>query len=145
MSDMFGIVVCPSCDRKRIADLKDETSSCPYCSATHRIVGSQVLYSNVSQDVVRKTFKNMDSAKYLGPEARVKDPDPMSSLMYQYERAGDTRNKYRVLAYGLTKMRGSFNEDDINELFPGKGEKMIRMMIDGELIIESPDGKYVAL
>jgi len=142
---MFGIAVCPDCGRKRIADLRTETSQCPYCNATYKVSELNVLYRNADQNVVRRTFNNMDSPKYLGPEAKAKDSDPLSTLMYQYERAGDTRNKLRVLAYGLTKMRGSFNENDINELLPGKGEKMIKMMIEGELIIESKDGKYVSL
>jgi hypothetical protein len=142
---MYGIVVCISCARKRIVDLGSETSLCPYCSTTSRVGELQVLYSNVSQDTVRKALKNIDSSKYREPEKKGKDPDPMSTLMYHYEHTADTRGKLMVLANGLTKIRGSFDGDDIEELFPGKGEKMIKMMMGGEIIIESGDGKYKAL
>jgi hypothetical protein len=142
---MFGIVICASCSRKRIADLAPETSTCPYCGTASRTSELTVAYSNASQDIVRKAFNNIDSSKYRGSDRKNKDPDPMSTLMYHYEHTSDVRGKLFVLANGLTKLKGSFNEGDIEELFPGKGEKMMKMMMSGEIIIESADGKFKAL
>jgi len=147
MSKMYGIVVCGRCGRKRIIDLGTETSSCPYCSAVSKTPELKVLFSDKSQSVVRKAFESADAPKYAEPEKKknTNDPDPMETLMYRYERAADVHEKLTILAEGLTKIKGSFGEKDINELFPGKGEKFIKMMMSADIIIELGYGKFKAI
>jgi len=144
---MYGIVVCRHCNRKRIADLGTETSLCPYCSKTSRTSELTVLFSDKSQSVVRKAFESADAQKYAEPEKKksTNDPDPAETLMYRYERAADVHEKLTILADGLTKIKGSFGEKDINELFPGKGEKFIKMMMSADIIIELGYGKFKAI
>ena len=141
---MYGIVLCPKCGRKRIADLKCETSVCPYCNSSSVASKMTVLFSDKSQSMVRRVFESADSSKY--PEPRKKsatDPDPLSTLVYEYEHTSGTLEKLMVIANGLTRIKGSFTEDDVEELFPGKGEHMIGMMVSQGLIIESSFGNYV--
>ena len=141
---MYGIVLCSQCGRKRIIDLECETSSCPYCNRIDKIEKITVLFSDRSQSVVRKAFSNADSEKYKGSEKKrsKNDPDPMSTLMYRYEHTSGTLEKLSVLAAGLTRIKGDFDEKDVEDLFPGKGEQMIRQMIKGELIIETGYGRF---
>ena len=145
MSDMYGIVICPKCGRKRIADIRCETSVCPYCSASSLISKMTVLFSDNSQAVVRSVFESADSSKYPEPRKKRDDPDPLSTLVYEYEHASGTLEKLMVLAGGLTKIKGSFTEDDIVELFPGKGERMIETMMSEGIIIELTHGRYAAV
>jgi DNA-directed RNA polymerase subunit RPC12/RpoP len=145
MIDMYGIVVCISCGRKRIADLNSDTSLCPYCSSVSKIKELNVIYSNADQSDVRKVFENIDSPKYAEPVKEHTDHDPLSTLVYRYEHATDMQEKLMVLADGLTGIKGSFDKEDVEELFPGKGEKMLKMMISGDIIIEIGNEKYRSL
>jgi hypothetical protein len=47
-----------------------------------------------------------------------------------------------MLAAGLTKIYGDFSEDDLNEHFPGKGERMIRMMTEQGMVVGIGYGRY---
>jgi hypothetical protein len=146
MSDLYGIVICPSCQRKRIADLRCEMSACPYCGAASRTDRMTILFSDRRQSTVRDVLSSADSAKY--PEPRKKsgnDPDPLSTLIYEYEHASGTAEGLMVLAKGLTDIKGSFTEKDVEELFPGKGERMIRQMVLGDIVIELHYNEYKAL
>ena len=147
MSKMYGVVVCGRCGRKRIIDLGTETSSCPYCSTVSKTPELSVLFSDRSQSVVRKAFESADAPKYAEPEKKknANDPDPMETLMYRYEHASDVHEKLTILADGLTKIKGSFGEKDINELFPGKGEKFMKMMMSADIVIELGYGKFRAI
>jgi len=146
MSDMYGIVICMKCGRKRIADIGCKTSVCPYCSSSSPIYRMTVLFSDEDQSVVRKVFESADSSKYPDPKKRsVNDPDPLSTLIYEYEHTSGTPEKLALLAAGLTKIYGDFIEDDVETSFPGKGEQMIRMMISLGVVIELGYGRYRAV
>jgi hypothetical protein len=143
MSEMYAIVLCASCKRKRIADLRAGTSQCPYCGVVSRTDGMAVLFSDKSQSVVREVFENADSSNYPEPrKKRENDPDPLSTLVYEYEHASGTLEKLTVLADGLDRIKGTFKESDIEELFPGEGKKIVKMMISADIIIEFEYGTF---
>ena len=146
MSDMYGIVLCTSCKRKRIIDLSSERSVCPYCSKADAVGKMTVLFADRSQSVVRDVFNRADSSKYPDPRKRCgEDHDPVSTLIYRYEHASGTFGKLTTLAKGLTDIRKEFSEYDIEELFPGKGEQMLKQMISADIVIEIRFGWYKAL
>ncbi|MCL1984538.1 MAG: hypothetical protein FWG58_03970 [Methanomassiliicoccaceae archaeon] len=127
-------------------DLGCETSVCPFCGAACLTRTMTVFFSDKSQSVVRKVFSDADSAKY--PERRKKsseDRDPMSTLIYRCENASGVLERLIVLADGLTRIKGQFTVGDVEELFPGEGERMIKMMISGGIIIELGYGEYKAV
>ena len=142
---MYGIVICAGCKRKRIIDMKNETSVCPYCDASCKTKNTTILFSDISQSVVRNVFNNADASKYPEPRKKGNDPDPLSTLVYEYERTSGTIEKLTVLANGLTRIKGTFTDADAEELFPGKGKAIIRSMADGGIIIELEYGTYKAI
>ena len=144
MSDMFGIVLCTSCGRKRITDMRTVRSKCPYCGRADITGRMTVLFSDKSQSIVRELFENADSSKYseLEKKKRTDDPDPLSTLVYEYEHTSGTLQKLMVIAKGLTRIKGNFTEKDVDDLFPGKGEQMIKNMISADIIIETGYGNY---
>jgi hypothetical protein len=143
---MYGIILCPGCGRKRIIDLRNKVSVCPYCNHSSHIEKMTVLFSDKDQSVVRKVFENADASEYPAAKKRgADDPDPLSTLVFEYEHTSGTLEKLTVLASGLTKIYGEFTEDDVNENFPGDAEQMIRMMISQGIIIESSCGRYKAI
>jgi len=143
MSDMYGIVLCTGCKRKRIADLKKETSQCPYCNVTSRVSQMKILFSDADQNIVRKAFESADP-QMPPKKKRTTDPDPMSTLMYEYEHTAGALEKLIVLARGLDKIKGIIAKSDVEEMFPGKGEKMLAVMTAEGIIIEYGDGTYRA-
>jgi len=143
---MYGIVLCRSCGKRRIADLRSETSMCPYCNKTSKIKDMDVLFKDESQSAVRDMLNSADSSKY--PEKRKRsgtDPDPLSTLIYEYEHTSGTVGKLTVLAKGLTRIRGEFTEDDVDGLFPGEGDKLLEQMASCDLIIQLRHGTYKAV
>jgi len=139
---MYGIVLCPGCGRKRIVDMRNKVSVCPYCNSSSNIEKTTILFSDKDQSVVRKVFENADASEYPVAKERGEDPDPLSTLVFEYEHTSGTLEKLTILASGLTKIYGEFTEDDVNENFPGNAEQMIRVMIAQGIIIESSFGRY---
>ena len=142
---MYGVVVCTKCGRKRIADLRTERSACPYCGNNDITDRMSVLFSDKDQNVVRNAFNNADSNKYPDKKKKGADPDPLSTLVYEYEHTSGTIEKITVLAAGLTKIKKEFTEKDIEELFPGKGEQILKNMISSDTVIETHYGRYRAV
>ena len=139
---MYGIVLCSSCGRKRIADLKCGTSVCPYCGRTDSVNRMTVLFSDISQNTVRKVFSDADSSKYPAERKKdKKDPDPLSTIVYGYEHASGI-GKLTVIAKGLTDIKGEFTKNDIEELLPGEGERLLKQMISADIVIEVQCGRY---
>jgi hypothetical protein len=95
---------------------------------------------------VRNALNSEGSSKY--PEPRKKsgvDHDPVSTLIYRYEHASGISERLKVLAEGLTDLKGSFSEDDINELFPGEGEQILELMVSADIVIAIRHGMYKAV
>jgi RNA polymerase subunit RPABC4/transcription elongation factor Spt4 len=142
---MYGIVLCRSCERRRIVDLRTETSQCPYCGKNDKTKGMTVLFSDNDQNIVRNVLNNADSRKYPEPKKKGPDPDPLSTLVYEYEHTSGTAEKLMVLAAGLTRIKKEFTENDVDELFPGKGEQMLKQMILCDAVIEIRFGFFKAV
>jgi hypothetical protein len=143
MSDVFGIVLCSSCGRKRIADLRHGTSACPYCNKVTETSELKILFGASDQSKVRRAFSDMDGDRYPLPKKRTADdPDPLSTLVYTYEHTTGAEEKLTVLAEGLTRIKGCFDGNDLEELFPGTGEQLMRMMISADIVIEIKTGTF---
>lgn len=144
---MHAIVLCTKCGRKRITDLNCATSSCPYCGMTEKIERMRILFSHADRNTVRNVFAGADSERYEGLKRKrpANDPDPLSTLMYEYEHTSGLPEKLMVLAAGLTRIRKEFGEADLEYLFPGEGERMMEQMIAADLVIETGYGKFRAV
>ena len=103
----------------------------------------KILFSAGSQSEVRNALNSIDSKKYPEPKKKASaDPDPLSTLVYRYEHTSGTAEKLTVLAEGLTLIKDGFTENDVDELFPGEGERIIKMMISADIIIEIKFGTF---
>ncbi|MCL2607795.1 MAG: hypothetical protein FWD92_04510 [Methanomassiliicoccaceae archaeon] len=142
---MYGITVCAQCQRKRIIDMRNESSVCPYCNTLCKIDRAAILFSDISQSVVRNAFKNADASKYPEPKKKGSDPDPLSTLIREYERTTGIVEKLTVLANGLTKLNGTFTHADVEDLFPGKATDIIRSMNESGIVFEPEHGRYKAI
>ena len=137
---MFAAVVCPKCGRNRVTDLDNRTTTCPYCNASSETKSLIILFRGESANDVRDALVRkagiVEEEKVRGP-----DPDPMSTLEYNYGRAKGL-DKYTVLAEGLTKINGTFTLSDVRSFEPSKADKIIDDMMNMLIIIEERPGKY---
>lgn len=138
---MFGIITCSDCRRKRIIDLSDDVTVCPYCK--HRTVtkNAAVIYKNEDQGTVRAMFSSLTG---FVPEEKQKteDKDPMSTLAFETEHISDIGLKINAICDGLSEIKGTFTLEDVEEIAPGKGEKYLKIMLEECMVYEVSLGRY---
>ena len=137
---MYAAVICPYCERKRIIDLKDAFTTCPYCSKRCDTSSIQILFKGETAPAVREALNERSGIKENKKE-KGPDRDPMSTLQYHYERSKGME-KLTVLTEGLTKIKGTFTLSDVKCFEPDDAERTIEMMLDNFLIIEERHGIY---
>ena len=138
---MFGIVNCSGCNRKRIIDLSTDVTSCPYCGRKVDTKNLAVIFQSPDQNEVREAFDSMTG--FVMPEKkRVHDSDPMSTLAYKVEHTSDVNQKMVLIAEELTRIKGTFTIEDVEELVPGKGEQYVKLMLTTCTAYEVGYGKY---
>ena len=138
---MFGIVSCSECRRKRIIDLSTDYTKCPYCGKKAKTDNLAVIYQSPDQNEVRAAFDRMTG--FVEPEKKKgEDKDPMSTLAYKVEHTSDINQKMELIATELTRIKGTFTIEDVEELVPGKGEQYVKLMLTTCTAYEVGYGKY---
>lgn len=139
---MYGIIGCSECRRKRIIDLSDDVTSCPYCGQRVRTKQAAIYYKNEDQGMVRDALESMSDFQMPERKKVSPDTDPLSSLAYKVEHTSDVMSRITLIAEELTRIQGTFTVDDVEELVPGKGEKYVKAMLDTCIAYEVGYGKY---
>ena len=138
---MFGIVGCSECRRKRIIDLSTDHTKCPYCGKSAKTENLAVYFQSYDQNEVRARFDRMTG--FIEPEKeKGEDKDPMSTLAYKVEHTSDVNQKMELIAEELTRIKGTFTVEDVEELVPGKGEQYVKLMLTTCTAYEVGYGKY---
>ena len=138
---MFAIIGCSECGKKRIVDLSDKYSKCPYCGKKVRNDDMAVIYQSADQAEVRAAFDAVTG--FIKPDKEEKDDkDPLSTLAYKVEHTTDINRKMELIATELTRIKGTFTLEDVEELVPGKGEQYLKMMLTTCTAYEVGYGKY---
>ena len=138
---MFAIVGCSECRRKRIIDLSTDRTKCPYCGQSAKTENLAVYFQSHDQNEVRARFDRMTG--FVEPEKeKGEDKDPMSTLAYKVEHTSDVNQKMELIAEELTRIKGTFTVEDVEELVPGKGEQYVKLMLTTCTAYEVGYGKY---
>ena len=138
---MFAIIGCSECGRKRIVDLSDKFSKCPYCGKKVRTDDMAVIYQSIDQAEVRAAFDAVTG--FVKPDKEEKDDkDPLSTLAYRVEHTSDIDRKMELIATELTRIKGTFTLEDVEELVPGKGEQYLKKMLVSCTAYEVGYGRY---
>ena len=137
---MFAIITC-SCGKKRIIDLSDKVTKCPWCGKEKKTADAAIVYKSYDQKEVRERF---DAITGFIPQEKKMDEniDPMSTLTYKVEHTSDINRKMELIAEELTRIKGSFTLEDVEELVPGKGEQYLKLMLTTCTAYEVGYGKY---
>ena len=137
---MFAIITC-SCGKKRIIDLSDKVTKCPWCGKEKKTADAAIVYKSCDQKEVRERF---DAITGFIPQEKKMDEniDPMSTLAYKVEHTSDINRKMELIAEELTRIKGTFTLEDVEELVPGKGEQYLKLMLTTCTAYEVGYGKY---
>ena len=137
---MFAIITC-SCGKKRIIDLSDKVTKCPWCGKEKKTADAATVYKSYDQKEVRERF---DAITGFIPQEKKMDEniDPMSTLAYKVEHTSDINRKMELIAEELTRIKGTFTLEDVEELVPGKGEQYLKLMLTTCTAYEVGYGKY---
>ena len=138
---MFGIIGCSECGRKRIIDLSTESTKCPYCGNSVKTKLAAVIYKNSDQEIVRAAFDSY-TGFVMPDKVKGEDKDPMSTLAYKVEHISNVNDKMTLIAEELTRIKGTFTLEDVEELVPGKGEQYLKLMLTTCTAYEVGYGKY---
>jgi len=141
---MYAVAMCPNCRKDRIIQLETGSTACPYCGCRTKTKEIVIRYRNEDISIVRSVFAQ--ATGFTAPaekkgEYKKTDPDPMSTLEYNYGKAKGV-DKLICLAEGLTDIKGTFTVDDVERFEPGKGEEIIRKMINALMVIENRPAEY---
>ena len=137
---MFAIITC-SCGKKRIIDLSDKVTKCPWCGKEKKTADAAIVYKSYDQKEVRERFDAITG--FIPQEKRMDENiDPMSTLAYKVEHTSDINRKMELIAEELTRIKGTFTLEDVEELVPGKGEQYLKLMLTTCTAYEVGYGKY---
>lgn len=141
----YGVVRCSGCGRARITDMETKRSVCPFCSRS--VETSMLMPIHVSNDqaLLRAILASISGFEEPEKEEKGEDPDPLSTLHYRYGKCGKNPRCLSLLAEGLTEILGEFSLPDVEEADPGKGEDMLKAMVQLGLVTEVSPGKYKAV
>ncbi len=148
---MYGLAICSSCGRARVIDKSSKSSSCPYCNNSERTDKMVFIFECRDQETAREAlaqasgFETPSRKEERARKKKIEKADPYSTLIYQYEHASDLDEKMMVLAKGLTKIKGTFTLEDIQEIVGEKyAEKYVASMLERCYIFEVGYGRYKA-
>lgn len=137
---MFAIISC-SCGKKRIIDLSDKVTKCPWCGAQKKTADAAIIYKSYDQAEVRDRYDRLTG--FVPQEKKMDENiDPMSTLAYKVEHTSDINRKMELIAEELTRIKGTFTLEDVEELVPGKGEQYLKLMLTTCTAYEVGYGKY---
>lgn len=137
---MFGIMACSGCRKMRMISLSDDVTTCPYCGNRSVTKNAVILFRDDDQSLVRSAMNDMTG--FNAPVKEKIDLDPVSTLAYKVEHTADVQARMTLMAESLTRIKGTFTLEDIEELVPGKGERYLEMMLATCTVYEAGYGRY---
>ena len=146
---MYVLAVCRGCGRGRVVDKSSKSSTCPYCNRSERTDKLHVIFECKDQETAREALGQAAGFEAPNPKdekakkRRIEKADPYSTMIYRYEHSTDLDEKMQILAKGLTKIKGTFTIEDVEEIVGEKNaEKYIAAMMDRCYIAEVRPGQY---
>ena len=102
---------------------------------------ASIIFQSPDQNEVRDRFDRLTGFVKQEKE-KGEDRDPLSTLAYKAEHTSDIDKKMVLIAEELTRIKGTFTVDDVEELVPGKGEQYVKRMLVTCTAYEVGYGRY---
>ena len=148
---MYGLAICSSCGRARVIDKSSKSSSCPYCGNTERTDKLVFIFECRDQETAREALAQASGFDAPSPKEekakkrKIEKADPYSTMIYKFENSTDLDEKMMIIAKDLTKIKGTFTVEDVEEIVgPKYAEKYVSAMLERCYIHEVGYGHYKA-
>ena len=140
---MFGVIVCPRCNRVCGVDLGTERKRCPVCGHRIEVSKAKVYFKTDSQEELAEAVRRLadEIAPSLDNGLKPKEKREQPAERTKLDEVG-----LRMVIVRLTRRHGEFDIDDLaEEMGDVKREQLesiVRKMLSAGLIYEPSPGKY---
>ncbi len=140
----YAVISCGKCKRERIIDRSSSSSKCPYCGAGADHKKVSIIFEDRSQDRAREALAHLHSFDLPEKKKSGVDHDPLSTLIYRYEKCTDLQKRMGLVSKGLTDIFGTFTLEDIEKIDEKNAEKLLKAMLELCYVYEVEHGRYRA-
>jgi transcription elongation factor Elf1 len=149
---MFGVIVCPSCNRARGVDLSAAAVVCPSCGKKMNVGRAKVYFKTDSESELVEAVRKMSERLAVGVESPPPAKKKRRKLSFheelgaQAKRLKGSEERLRFAADNLTSELGQFEVEDlalvVRSFDETDAERLIEKMLSSGLIFEPEPGKY---
>jgi hypothetical protein len=123
-------------------DRSAESSKCPYCGNTDEHKGLRIIFEDKDQKAVRDALAQMHPFDIPDKKKPAEGIDPLSTLIYRYEKCRDPKERLEMVAAGLTEIYGTFTLEDLEKVDEKNAERLLKTMTELCLVYEVRYGRY---
>ena len=148
---MFGIVVCPRCNRAQGVDLEKKTTTCD-CGFAIRIAKSRTPFETSNARELAKAVGRIQAELHGGTKAVEAAPRPKKRSKDAFARViaeahrGDRRQRMRIAAEGLAREFVLFTAEDWREVAQALAipnpSRALEELVRGNVLYEPRPGYF---
>lgn len=145
----YGLIICPKCGMARGVEAEKKTTTCQ-CGREIELKRVKLKFLTDSPlelaDSVAQANAALRGGGQLPPEKKTRNKDPFYIIAERAKPVKDPIERMRVIAKGLTDLKGDFGIDDVRKvvsvLAKDSAEDVLARLKEHNLIYESDAGKY---
>ncbi|MBC7108098.1 MAG: DUF1922 domain-containing protein [Methanomassiliicoccales archaeon] len=149
---MFGVVICPNCNRPRGVNLSAKKAMCPACGKHIDLKRAKIYFETDSEaelaEAVRKLSEQTsggleDSTDFISRKKKKSDESHLNSI-YKPSKARDDEDQARILVKELSARTGEFSLEDLCRVIGDEEEAMtlLEKLLSAGIIFEPRPGRY---
>jgi DNA replicative helicase MCM subunit Mcm2 (Cdc46/Mcm family) len=149
---MFGVIVCPGCNRARGVDISTAATVCPSCGKKIDVRKAKVYFKTDSESELAEAVRRMSERLAVDVESSPPVRKKKKKLSFheelgaQAKRVKGSEERLRFVTKSLTNELGKFGADDLALVVKNLGETdvedLIEKMLSSGIIFEPEPGKY---
>jgi len=149
---MFGVIVCPGCNRARGVDLSATAAVCPSCGKKIDVGKEKVYFKTDSESELAEAVRKMSERLAVDVESAPPAKKKKKKLSFHEElgarakKLKGSEDRLRFVAENLTSELGEFGVRDlalvVKSFDEGDLEELIERMLSSGIIFEPEPGKY---
>ncbi len=150
---MFGVVVCPRCERAKGVELPKKTTTCP-CGFEIRVLPNRIRFEAASARELAIAVGRINAelrggtreVEALAARPRKRSKDAYARVVAAASRAGDRRQRTRAAAAGLAQEFVLFSLEDWRRVLGALGipnaDETLEELARGNVVYEPRPGYY---
>ncbi|MBM4237524.1 MAG: DUF1922 domain-containing protein [Euryarchaeota archaeon] len=149
---MFGVIVCPRCNRARGVNLSTSKTHCPTCGKGIDIGKAKVYFETDSEselaEAVRRMSEQLSSGLDSVPPRKRRRLGFYAELGRNAEGIKGEEERIRFIAEKLTERSGEFSNEELRRVLKGMREEdmtdILERALSSGIIYEPRPGRYRA-